>query len=308
MGWIERTDSGRRFQLGPRVMIGRSPLADLRLEGKWISGEHVIISWDGEGWRVRDLGSSNGTTLDGVPLTCRRDHPLATGSILALGQAEELWTLVDGGPPVAMGVGPDGQRVGALDGVLTVPDEAEALVSVYREDGRWWLDDGGAPRAVRDREPVIVGGAVWHLRLPEAREETAAHPAGRRLLDFALELGLSQDEERVEVRLLRASSRVVLEPRSHHYLMVVLARHALTQRAAGLSALEAGWIDPAELADMLKVSRQSLNVYIHRIRRQVQDAGVFDGKAILQRQAGTHFLRLAPLEMAVVPLTPSSGL
>jgi len=287
----------------PRLLVGRSPQADLRLPGTWISGEHVVIAWGGDDWRIRDLGSSNGTTLDGVPLTCRRDHALKAGARLAFGQADEQWVLEDDSEPVPVASGPGDRAVFASDGVISLPDDVAPIVSVHHDLGRWWLDRDGDEQAVGDRCAIAVGAHVWHLRLPEVPADTLAHVASRRLADFHLELGLSRDEETVEVRLLRVSHRIVLEARNHHYLMVLLARHALEERAAGMSPAEAGWLDPAELAEMLKISRQSLNVYIHRIRRQVQDAGIFDGKDIIQRMANTYALRLAPVEISVVPLS-----
>lgn len=302
MAWLEHKGSGRRERLAPRTLIGRSMQADLNIAGSWVSGEHAVIAWDGEGWRVRDLGSSNGTTLDGVPLTCRRDHPLKTDATLAFGQTEERWILRGGAPPEAQASSHDGETVVAIDDVLSLPDDVDPQASVHRDGGEWWLERGGEPQAVRDRAVVVLGEQAWTLRLPESRTDTVAHVASRRLADFTLELAHSRDEERIEVRLLRASHRIVLEPRSHHYMLVVLARHALAQRAAGVSVADSGWMEPAELADMLKVPRGSLNVHIHRIRRQVVDAGIFDGKDILQRMPGTYEIRLAPIAMRVVPM------
>lgn len=302
MGWLENSRSGARVRLAPRMLVGRSPQADLRIDATCISGEHAIVAWNGEGWRVRDLGSSNGTALDGAPLTCRRDHPLKQGATLAFGQANERWVLVDAGAPEAQGLGPGGACALPADGVLSLPDDVAPVASVYHEDGQWWLQRDGEPAVVGDRSTVVVGDEVWVLRLPIPRQDTSTHVASRRLADFTLELAVSRDEEKIEVRLLRPSHRIVLETRGHHYLMVLLARHALEQRGAGVARAESGWLDPADLVDMLKISRASLNVYIHRIRRQVQDAGIFDGRDIIQRMTGTHELRLAPIPIRVVPL------
>ena len=306
-GWLIHVESGRRHRLAPRSLIGRSPQADLHLPGTWVSGEHAVVSWSGDGWRVRDLGSSNGTTLDGVPLSCRRDHELKADSALAFGQGKERWRFEGAGAPEAQALGPGGVCVVAADEVLSLPDDVAPVASVHREGGQWLLERQGEPEPVRDRALVVIGDQAWCLRLPETRLDTVAHLASRRLSDFTLELAHSLDEEKIEVRLLAASHRVVLDPRSHHYMLIVLARHALEQRAAGVSVVEAGWLDAAALANMLKVPRGSLNVHIHRIRRQVQAAGIFDGKDILQRMPGTHEIRLAPIAMRVVSLSEALG-
>jgi len=51
-----------------RVLIGRSPEADIVLPYEDISRQHAVL-WrqDGQVW-IRDLGSSNGTSLDGQPV------------------------------------------------------------------------------------------------------------------------------------------------------------------------------------------------------------------------------------------------
>jgi V8-like Glu-specific endopeptidase len=73
-----------------RIRIGRSRSADLVLpdeETPLASGEHVEIARDWTGWRLRDLASKNGTTLNGVPVkTARLQH----GDQIGLGGAPVL--------------------------------------------------------------------------------------------------------------------------------------------------------------------------------------------------------------------------
>lgn len=305
MAMIEHKRTGRRVQLAPRVMVGRSRQADLRLDGTWVSGEHAVIGWDGRQWRVRDLGSRNGTTLDGRPLDARTDRPLSAGSALAFGQAEEQWVVVDVGAPTPMAQGPDGRWVEAIDRVLSLPGEGDPQVTVRHEDGRWVVerqDEEGPPWVADDRDQIVLGDAIWTLRLPEAREPTGDVASTHPLSALRLELGLSRDEETIDVRLMRGALRVGVEPRAHHYLLVLLVRQREADRGEARSPEEQGWIDPDRLARMLRISRQVLNVYIHRIRCQVSDAGVLDGKGIIERRAQSHAVRLALIDAEVVPL------
>ncbi len=48
------------------LTIGRSPQADLTLDSPSVSWSHVSVERDGEGLRVRDAGSTNGTLVEGV--------------------------------------------------------------------------------------------------------------------------------------------------------------------------------------------------------------------------------------------------
>lgn len=51
------------------TLIGRNPEASLILDDDYASGRHLRISRDELGWVAEDLGSTNGTYLDGNRLT-----------------------------------------------------------------------------------------------------------------------------------------------------------------------------------------------------------------------------------------------
>ena len=53
---------------GP-VVIGRSPGADIVIGDDFVSGKHARISPAGDGAVLEDLGSTNGTILNGSPVT-----------------------------------------------------------------------------------------------------------------------------------------------------------------------------------------------------------------------------------------------
>ena len=73
MGVLERADGARRIALGGRVLAGRGERCDLRLASPRASGEHAVLTWRDGGWHVRDLGSRNGTLIDGEPLALTDD-------------------------------------------------------------------------------------------------------------------------------------------------------------------------------------------------------------------------------------------
>lgn len=58
----------RRVYEGPRVTVGRDPAADLQFdpeEDRAVSARHAALVYEGGRWLVRDLGSRNGTFVDG---------------------------------------------------------------------------------------------------------------------------------------------------------------------------------------------------------------------------------------------------
>jgi hypothetical protein len=52
---------------GETLTIGRDPTCDLALEDTRVSKRHAALHWTGMGWRLEDLNSKNGTTVNGLP-------------------------------------------------------------------------------------------------------------------------------------------------------------------------------------------------------------------------------------------------
>ncbi|MEW4567557.1 FHA domain-containing protein [Tautonia sp. JC769] len=50
------------------LTIGRRPSSDIRLDFENISGRHCVLSFINGTWHVRDLGSTNGTKINGQKL------------------------------------------------------------------------------------------------------------------------------------------------------------------------------------------------------------------------------------------------
>jgi pSer/pThr/pTyr-binding forkhead associated (FHA) protein len=51
--------------LKEEIVVGRRPTSDIRLDFENISGKHCVFLFIKGLWHVRDLGSTNGTTLNG---------------------------------------------------------------------------------------------------------------------------------------------------------------------------------------------------------------------------------------------------
>ncbi len=60
---------GQRWRLDrPEIIIGRSPTCDIILPDRQVSRRHARIFREGETYFVEDLGSKNGTWVNGVPV------------------------------------------------------------------------------------------------------------------------------------------------------------------------------------------------------------------------------------------------
>lgn len=76
---------GTTLSLGQApVLIGRAPECTLVLTDDFASGRHARLNPGPDGWTVEDLGSTNGTTLNGVPLG--GPTPVQPGAVLKIGR------------------------------------------------------------------------------------------------------------------------------------------------------------------------------------------------------------------------------
>jgi pSer/pThr/pTyr-binding forkhead associated (FHA) protein len=78
--------AGRRFPLAaPVTRLGRSPKSDVYVADQRASRRHAEIRWDGEGSTLHDLESTNGTRLNGAPITS--PQPLLDGDKITVADA-----------------------------------------------------------------------------------------------------------------------------------------------------------------------------------------------------------------------------
>lgn len=80
---ISGPEGEREVPLGERLTIGRVEGVDLVLDDKGISRRHCEFEKRGDAWLVRDLGSSNGTLVNGEKTAA--DHRLSDGDRVRLG-------------------------------------------------------------------------------------------------------------------------------------------------------------------------------------------------------------------------------
>ena len=74
----------REFQQG-RVIVGRARSADYPVDDPNVSRRHAMLYWEGDQLYVKDLGSTNGTFVNGRPVTAGR---LVDGDVLSVGSAK----------------------------------------------------------------------------------------------------------------------------------------------------------------------------------------------------------------------------
>lgn len=89
---------GRRHELtSARTVIGRGSDADIIISDAGSSRRHAEVLWDGERAMLRDLGSTNGTKVDGQKV---REVALTPGTVFTIGRTKLTFRVV----PASKGV------------------------------------------------------------------------------------------------------------------------------------------------------------------------------------------------------------
>lgn len=314
MARLREKGSDRRVWLPSRALIGRARGCDLELSLRSISGQHAALQWSGEFWEIVDLGSRNGTAVDGRRLAAGERAALVVGAELRFGREAPPWVLEEDGPPVLMARElAGGACVIGESGFLLLPDPQRAEIGVFQDDeGLWRAESQGEAKAVEDLAVLTSSdGAAWRLHLPTRGEGTLKESLGLLMVAaLRLRFAVSRDEEHVELSARASGRSYDLKARAHHYPMLVLARQRLHDRQKGVAAAEEGWIRQEELTRMLRLDDNHLNISIHRARQQLAQLGVVDAAALVERRSGTRQVRLGVASLEVVTLgdeAPAQG-
>jgi hypothetical protein len=81
--------AGSAYDLSDGALLGRGDQADIRLEDGFASSQHARLTPRGDVMVLEDLGSTNGTYLNGEPL--RGPQPLHAGDKIRIGDSEFLF-------------------------------------------------------------------------------------------------------------------------------------------------------------------------------------------------------------------------
>jgi hypothetical protein len=306
MGSIREVTSTQTQLLLPEHLIGRASSCALRLAHGYVSTQHALLRWAAGRWKLKDLGSRNGTFIDGTRLKPGEDYIIPRGAKLAFGKVSEgQWEMVDTSAPPAMAVPLDGGDPVPLDGdFIALPSNEDPRATIYRDqDGVWLLEqpDESSASPVVNLQTFEVAGRGWRFCCAEDLRTMTLAPAPAELEVRRLQLtfGVSLDEEHVELRVTSGVNSFDMGARAHNYLLLTLARRRLKDEAEALPETACGWIDQDELAHDPSMTPPQLNIDVFRIRKQFMALGVVDAANIIERRPRTRQLRVGTANLTV---------
>lgn len=157
---------------GDSILVGRDPEADVVIDNVSVSRHHAEIRRDRGGWIVEDLGSSNGTFLEGERLEAAR--PLEEGDEIGIGKFSIVFGREVAGEEAPSPGGSAGAVAPDTGGTMYIDSgEMEEMLEGSEKERRAqlrWSSGGEQGRHFFDDAPaVLVGsGELCDLRVPKA--------------------------------------------------------------------------------------------------------------------------------------------
>ncbi len=293
----EQDDTSR--MLPEYALIGRGPSCDIRLEGAQVSSEHAVIRHTENSWCLVDLGSRNGTWVNGRQLDAGESATLEPGMSISFGSPSETWVVSSSAPPEPFVRG-GGHDLPIVDGLIALPSDEELALTIWRAgDGEWFVEHEGGREQVENRDRIKVAGR-WRVYLPaDSRVKTEVESG--RIADATLTVRHDPTEELICAELTpRFGPLVDLGERAHHVVLLELARARLDDLKQGLDEAQAGWLHRDELAQRTALAINHVNIMIFRIRKQLASADLLDAANIVERQQRLGLMRLGVRDVRVI--------
>ena len=193
-----------------RVRFGRLPECEVRLESNGVSREHAELVRERAGWRVRDLGSRNGTRVNGAVV---EDIAVAEADEISLADDVSIELVRLGGPSARVAAVADDADEDA-DGEAGAKPAAAAGGFLTSE--MWRLVPADENREVIAlRRPITTfgreagaGGVVEHGSVSRMHARADVREGGWLLTDLKSSNGTFINDERVLCAPIAAGDRV----------------------------------------------------------------------------------------------------
>ena len=274
MAVIKNTLTDEKITLQVQHTFGRqAETCNTVLTHANMSRLHAVISWDGDCWAIKDSNSSNGTYRNGNKQKGGVNYPLSKHDKLQFGSLQaECWEILSLDPPKSLltPLTPGLQTI-ELDNIAALPSDENPEITLYLNEGGQWLCESAAGVAILQSGDLVgTHDQTWRFIDNKPATKTSTNDGPQSPPEhICYEFDVSQNEEHVSIKLAIDDEDTDLGQRSHHYLLLLLARQRLQDKNQGIAESEQGWINKKVLMKMLGFEETHINIQIYRFRKQL---------------------------------------
>ncbi len=298
MALLLNTATQKATHLLPHHTFGRrADKVDSALEGEEISKLHAVIEWRGDSWCLKDI-SRNGCWINEEKLNAHQEYTLKIGQVIRFGAAEQHSFQVqniDEPKPMLLGMNPEttDQEIGNYH-LLPNDDKPQAAIFYSQPQQSFifeYLNFDAAEESDQQMlshlELIELPPYCWCLFDSHPEKATVDINPGQTapaMRDIMWRFNVSLDEEHIFIQLEEDDKTCRLGERSHHYLLLHLARIFHEHQKQGTDLDNCGWVDIEQLSKDLGLDSNHLNIQVFRARKQISNA--FNLSDHLQRRRG----------------------
>ncbi|MBQ4835381.1 MULTISPECIES: FHA domain-containing protein [Pseudoalteromonas] len=250
---------------------------DTFLDKPGISRHHAIIEYTNDNWLIRDV-STNGIWINDRKIDKNLPYQLSENDKIdfaAPGQNSFVVGSLNANCQYFVSQN-NRNHVIEIENQMLLPNEEEATHIVYYDNllNYWFLEDLNTS----DRQALIDGGITnlfgeqWLFYCAGISTMTKHLEQQPAVKSLALSFAVSLDEEKTELSLHIEGEEFSLGSRSHHYLLLLLARLRIEDKQSGVDPEYQGWIYREDLAKKLGIQMNHMNIMVHRARKQLSEA------------------------------------
>lgn len=270
-----------------------------------ISRHHAIIELSSGKWQLRDV-STNGVWLNDKKIDKNISYTLSINDKIDFAIVGEnsfvVGNLDTAGRYLVSQSSP--QQAIEIHDQMVLPNEENPQFIVYHDKiiDYWFIEDLNT----NDRQALFDGGIVrvmgtqfQYLCTTELQATEVSHVTHDVSL-CSLQFNVSQDEENTHLKVLLNNKEFDLGTRTHHYLLLLLARYRINDKNTGTELSMQGWQYREQLAKDLGIQMNHMNILLHRARKQLADLAEQGGED-LSHLLETHFgkVRLNSLDLSI---------
>ncbi|MFC0116727.1 FHA domain-containing protein [Pseudoalteromonas xiamenensis] len=257
--------------------VGRQKLSvDTIIDKPTISRHHAIIELADGKWQIRDV-STNGVWLNDKKLDKNLSYTLAVNDKIDFAVAGENSYVVgdlDTNCRYLISQSIPRQVIEVTDQHV-IPNDDEPSFIIYHDKiiNYWFIEDLNT----NDRQALFDGGIVkalgtqWQYICATEHQSTEIMNNEHNIAPCSLMFNVSQDEENTQLSINVDNKEYDLGTRSHHYLLLLLARHRIEDKENGVELSHQGWQYREHMAKDLGIQMNHMNIMLHRARKQLSD-------------------------------------
>jgi pSer/pThr/pTyr-binding forkhead associated (FHA) protein len=237
---------------------------------------HASILWNGTYWTLQDT-SSNGTFVNGEIIITGIKNKLKVGDIIQFGSLNaDNWVFENDNAPKSMLVSltNDNETI-ELDGIVALPNDKFPEITLYQtQAGEWVYENQSGIQKLEAGIKITINEASWYLVNAMTFDDTKKVESINSIPieNIKTIFSVSKDEEHVSVNLQFMNQLINLGERTHHYLLLILARKRLQDMFTRIDDSEQGWIDKNLLSQQIGLDENHINILIYRFRKQILKA------------------------------------